>query len=530
MSMPREGVIVLALFVLGWPMAGPAQDAKDLLGDPLPQEALARMGTARAEDKIPQNFPRPLSLRGAVLSSDGKVLATYGEPADPKAGRPIQIWDAKTGKHLRELAGDEWPIRALAMSSDGKTIVSSSFDISEGTGLTQIWDAETAKSRHIIPGGGNFVRFTEDGGTFWLIVRDKLLVYSAQTGQEVRRFLGPNITLDISADGRFVLGISHTRDSVLRMYDVNTHKELLRLEASEEAPRLAKFSPDGRTIAVIDNGVSVRVWEVATGRLVHQLIGHEGRVFALAFSPDGRFLVTGGLDKTLRTWELATGKEVHKHTGHEGIITVLGFAERTGRLISGSTDRTALLWDTTESLTSELKLPKLNEESLKTLWDDLSSAAPSRAYLALGTIAEGGEDAYRFLHEEMEALLIPSKNNRIDTLLKELDHEDSEVRQKATRELRKLRQVAQPLLLKMLKETPSAEVRARLRYILGGSDNVARFNQTDQIRMLRLIQLAETLDTPLSRSTLELLATECPLPEIVKEAERVLAKLQSGMR
>ena len=29
--------------------------------------------------------------------------------------------------------------------------------------------------------------------------------------------------------------------------------------------------------------------------------------------------------------------------------------------------------------------------------------------------------------------------------------------------------------------------------------------------------------TPLSRSTLELLATECPLPEIVKEAERVLA-------
>jgi hypothetical protein len=48
--------------------------------------------------------------------------------------------------------------------------------------------------------------------------------------------------------------------------------------------------------------------------------------------------------------------------------------------------------------------------------------------------------------------------------------------------------------------------------------------------MLRLIQHAEQLNTPLSRSTLELLAAECPLPEIVKEADRVLAKLQNEAR
>jgi hypothetical protein len=211
-------------------------------------------------------------------------------------------------------------------------------------------------------------------------------------------------------------------------------------------------------------------------------------------------------------------------------VTVLGFAERSGRLVSGSTDRTALLWDMSESLTSELKLPQFTPETLKALWDDLSSSTPSRAYLAMGTFANGGEDAYRFLHEEMESLLIPSKNNRVDALLKDLDHADSQVRHRATRELRKLRKVLEPLLLKVLKDTQSAEVRARLRYILGGSGNVARFNQFDQVRMLRLIQLAEDLDTPLSRSTLQLLAAECPLPEIAKEAERVLAKLQSRVR
>ena len=519
------GPVLAACLLGGWAWA---QEGKDVLGDPLPEEAIARMGTNRPEDKVPADFPRPFSLRGAALSADGKILATCGEPADPKAGRPIQIWDARTGKHLRELEGHEWPIRALAISPVGKTLISSSFDVSEGTGLTRIWDVATGQSRHVIAGGGTVLRFAPDGATFWLVVRDRLLVYRADTGQEVRRFLGPNITLDISGDGRRVLGISHTRDTVLRLYDVNNDRELLRLEGTDEAPKIARFSPDGRTIAAIDNTANILVWEVATGRLLHQLMGHKGRLFSLTFSPDGRFLASGGLDKTIRVWELASGKEIHRHTGHEGIVTVLGFAARSNRLISGSTDRTALVWDTSNSLTSELELPKFTDESLRTLWSDLASPTPSKAYLAMGLIAETDEENYHFLHEQLEGLLIPSKNNRIEELLKELDHQDSRIRQQATRELRKFRQVAQPLFLKVLKETESAEVRARLRYILNGSDNVSRFNQFDRLRMLRLIQLAEQLDTAESRSTLELLAAECPVAPIAKEAQRVLAKLQSG--
>jgi WD40 repeat protein len=467
-------------------------------------------------------------MRGAALSADGRVLATYGEPADPKAGRPIHLWDGRTGAHLRKLEGHEEPIRALAISPDGKTLVSSSFDAGEGTGITRIWDAGTGQSRHIIPGGGNFLRFSPDGSTFWLVVRDRLLVYRTRTGEEVRRFLGPTITLDISPDGRHALGISHTRDTVLRLYDVNNNREILRLEGTDEAPKIARFSPDGRTVAAIDNTANVLVWELATGRLLHQLMGHQGRLFAMTFSPDGRFLVTGGLDKTIRVWELASGKEIHQHAGHAGIVTVLGFSARSNRLVSGSTDRTALLWDTAGSLVSQLELPKFTEETLSTLWSDLADPTPSKAYRAMGLLAAGEEETFQYLHEQIEGLLIPSKNNRIEQLLKELDHEDSLVRQRATRELRRIRQVAQPLLQKVLQESDSAEVRARLRSILNGSDNVSRFNQFDRLRMLRLIQLAEQIDTPLSRSTLELLAAECPVAPIAKEAERVLTNLQSG--
>ncbi len=112
MKRPRGHIVVLSSLLVLLSAVGQAQERKDILGDPLPAEALARMGTNRAIEKIPADFPNSDSLRGAALSADGKVLATYGEPADPKAGRPIQIWDAKTGQHLRELEGHEWPIRA----------------------------------------------------------------------------------------------------------------------------------------------------------------------------------------------------------------------------------------------------------------------------------------------------------------------------------------------------------------------------------------------------------------------------------
>src|SRR5581483_11815767 len=64
------------------------------------------------------------------------------------------------------------------------------------------------------------------------------------------------------------------------------------------------LSPDGQTLAVaVDR--TVRLWEVATGRLLGRLEGHTGRVKCLAYSPDSRRLVTGGYDQTVRLWNLA---------------------------------------------------------------------------------------------------------------------------------------------------------------------------------------------------------------------------------
>ena len=60
----------------------------------------------------------------------------------------------------------------------------------------------------------------------------------------------------------------------------------------------AFLSPDGKTLAVTYNrsdrtrvlfgAVVARLWDVATGRELHELTGHTNRIDAAAFSPDGK--------------------------------------------------------------------------------------------------------------------------------------------------------------------------------------------------------------------------------------------------
>jgi WD40 repeat protein len=66
-------------------------------------------------------------------------------------------------------------------------------------------------------------------------------------------------------------------------------------------------SPDGRLLARADDA-RVELTEAATGTILRVLKDHDKEVTCLAFAPDGRTLATGGEDDTLRLWNVATGR------------------------------------------------------------------------------------------------------------------------------------------------------------------------------------------------------------------------------
>src|SRR5438552_1498321 len=58
------------------------------------------------------------------------------------------------------------------------------------------------------------------------------------------------------------------------------------------------FAPDGKTLASGGWDETVRLWDVETGKELRRLEGHQqGMIAALTFAPDGKHLATrGGLD------------------------------------------------------------------------------------------------------------------------------------------------------------------------------------------------------------------------------------------
>lgn len=89
----------------------------------------------------------------------------------------------------------------------------------------------------------------------------------------------------------------------------------------------------------------VRIWDVATGRVLRRLSGHTGWIRSLAFAPDGTLLASGSTDQTVRIWDAATGQLRATLSGHAGFIGGVAFSPDGATLASASRDGSVRLWD-----------------------------------------------------------------------------------------------------------------------------------------------------------------------------------------
>jgi WD40 repeat protein len=157
-----------------------------------------------------------------------------------------------------------------------------------------------------------------------------------------------------SADGR--LAASGSDDCTVRIWEVGMGRELVCLkdEMGQSNPDKTRagevlavaFSGDGKVLASGGNDRLIRIWDVATGKLLRVLErGHTDSIRCLVFAPDGKRLVSGGNDRSLRIWDPANGRELASLAGHGQPVVSVVWSKDGSRILSGSTDGTARLWD-----------------------------------------------------------------------------------------------------------------------------------------------------------------------------------------
>ncbi len=118
-------------------------------------------------------------------------------------------------------------------------------------------------------------------------------------------------------------------------------------ENSSENPSVNSivFSPDGTKVVTASDDKTAKIWDVATGELLHTLKGHTGYVWSAAFSPNGNYIVTASADGTVKIWDVANGTLIRTLEGHTDWVISAAFSPDSSKLVTASNDRTARIWD-----------------------------------------------------------------------------------------------------------------------------------------------------------------------------------------
>jgi WD40 repeat protein len=110
--------------------------------------------------------------------------------------------------------------------------------------------------------------------------------------------------------------VSGGYDGRLLWWDIDARKPIRAVAAHTKWIRKVAISPDGKTLASVADDMVCRLWDVAGGKMLHELRGHQEQtphhypsmLFACTFSPDGRFVATADKVGHLVVWETASGK------------------------------------------------------------------------------------------------------------------------------------------------------------------------------------------------------------------------------
>lgn len=304
------GAITLTRSKPGPPPANPANKQpvpraeemrRDQFNDPLPPNAISRMGTV--------GFRHSARCQELFFALDGKALVSQGTGY-------VHVWDSETGRALWKRGGvpfiDDENIKTASVIKRGREIflygsrregkiepISGAIrELDSGRSIRQV-PVSMHKGN---PSYGSYAPdlVTQDGSALATATRDgEVLLWDADG--KPTHVLKNAVTGEYQRPGRFASGSSGT------------------------AHGLARFTPDGKSIVTIDDEQKLRVWDVATGKIVRSFGGGAPRAKAMDLSGDGMWiatvaqrdepgaaLATAALPEKVRVWELKTGKLIHE--------------------------------------------------------------------------------------------------------------------------------------------------------------------------------------------------------------------------
>jgi hypothetical protein len=164
---------------------------------------------------------------------------------------------------------------------------------------------------------------------------------------------------------------------------------------------------------------------------------------------------------------------------------------------------------------------KAEAKDLEAWWADLSSSDAGKAHAAIGKLIAVPRQVVPLLR----TALTPAESapaDRLAQLLKDLDSEEFEQREAASRQPAELEERVFPALERALQGNPSPEKRRRIEALLADPCGV---RSPATVRCLRAVEVLEHIGTPEAKEVLQMLARGAPEARLTQSAKTSLERL-----
>ncbi len=271
----------------------------------------------------------------AILNQDGSRLAIALKTEDEASGSHehfLMVVETATGRRVvRQTLKNN--LYHVEFSADGRRLgaVVSPHAAKEKHGpgnALLVWDAETGAEIRAIPGtfprGGPRFAFSPDGKRVAATIqagtdpglRD-IKLWEVDSGREIASFptAGPidMAALCFSPGGEALAAVAvYPTGDVLHVWDAGTARSRFSLPlGSQGLLTRAAFSPDGRRIACVLNGLQLGVWDAAKGKQIAIYQDDIGAADSITFGRNGRELLAADLYGTVKIWDAPDGPDDH---------------------------------------------------------------------------------------------------------------------------------------------------------------------------------------------------------------------------
>lgn len=257
----------------------------------------------QAQQSPPDERKLPIkSIDVSVVS--GSAVVARGAPDWRPRDTAVHVSDLTSGRAVARLEGHEKPVNSVAVTDDGRYVVSGSDDMS-----VRVWN--TAAPSEVASLQGH---------------------------------TAPVTAVAITPDGHFA--VSGSEDNTVRIWDLQRKQELNSLKIDEDIVEAVAMTSDGKhVIAGTYNGV-IRHWDLRSSfEAAPQSLDGRDRVRAVAITPGGDSAVFGLDDGSLRLWDLTIGADVFCLSTEMAAVSSVAITPDGRRAVSGSDDNTARVWD-----------------------------------------------------------------------------------------------------------------------------------------------------------------------------------------